>query len=135
MLAALTQLPDKLAFSNASQINAVIASQCAHWRGNPPVRGEMYRIVPESVEVATIFGGNRYLAPFYRGIATTSVRTGLAMTGNLERSDKHQFAGQLRQGSKHFFCFIPLRRVWHRVRGGCPTIPLQTGFFSDIMRR
>ena len=29
----------------------------------------------------------------YRGIATTSVRTGLAMTGNLEQSDKHQFDG------------------------------------------
>ncbi|MDY4489716.1 MAG: hypothetical protein SPE19_04220, partial [Candidatus Faecousia sp.] len=39
-------------------------------RGNPPVRGEMYRIVPERVEVAAIFGGNRYLAPFNRGIAT-----------------------------------------------------------------
>ena len=29
---------------------------------------------------AAIFGGNRYLVPFNRGIATTSVRTGLAMT-------------------------------------------------------
>ena len=33
---------------------------------------------------SAIFGGNRYLVPFNRGIATTSVRTGLAMTGNLE---------------------------------------------------
>ena len=32
----------------------------------------------------TISGGNRYLIPFNRGIATTSLRTGLAMTGNLE---------------------------------------------------
>ena len=31
-----------------------------------------------------ILGGYRYLVPFNRGIATTSVRTGLAMTGNLE---------------------------------------------------
>ena len=30
--------------------------------------------------VPTIFGGNRYLVSFNRGIATTSVRTGLAMT-------------------------------------------------------
>ena len=30
---------------------------------------------------AVIYGGNRYLVPFNRGIATTSVRTGLAMTG------------------------------------------------------
>ena len=33
---------------------------------------------------AGIYGGNRHLAPFNRGIATTSLRTGLAMTGNLE---------------------------------------------------
>ena len=31
---------------------------------------------------SAIFGGNRYLVPFNRGIATTSVRTGLAMTEN-----------------------------------------------------
>ena len=43
------------------------------------------------MEAPAIFGGNRYLVPFNRGIATTSVRTGLAMTGNLEQSDKHQF--------------------------------------------
>ena len=30
----------------------------------------MYRIVPERVEVAAVFGGNRYLVPFNRGIAT-----------------------------------------------------------------
>ena len=30
--------------------------------------------------VPAIFGGNRYLVPWGRGIATTSVRTGLAMT-------------------------------------------------------
>ena len=43
--------------------------------------------VPKSTEgweSPVIFGGNRYLIPFNRGIATTSVRTGLAMTGNLE---------------------------------------------------
>ena len=61
---------------------AVIASQCAHWRGNPPVREEMYRQLPNRVGVVAIFGGSRYLVPWGRGIATTSVRTGLAMTGN-----------------------------------------------------
>ena len=30
----------------------------------------MHRIVPERVKVAAIFGGNRYLVPFSRGIAT-----------------------------------------------------------------
>ena len=52
------------------RINAVIASQCAHWRGNPPVRGKIYRKAPGKVGVTAIFGGNRYLVPFNRGIAT-----------------------------------------------------------------
>ena len=39
-------------------------------RGNPPVRGGMYRKVPRRMGVTAIFGGNRYLAPFNRGIAT-----------------------------------------------------------------
>ena len=49
-------------------------------RGNPPVRGEMYRKLPRKMEIAAFLGGNRYLVPWGRGIATTSVRTGLAMT-------------------------------------------------------
>ena len=49
-------------------------------RGNPPVRGEMFRIAPCVVGTAALFGGNRSLVPFIWGIATTSVRTGLAMT-------------------------------------------------------
>ncbi len=36
----------------------------------PPDRGEMYRKVPGSVGTTAIFGGNRYLVPFNRGIAT-----------------------------------------------------------------
>ena len=42
------------------------------WRGNPPDRGEMYRKVPGRMGVAPIFGGNRNLVPFNRGIATTT---------------------------------------------------------------
>ena len=42
----------------------------------PLLRGEMYRIVPERAEFAAIFGGNRYLVPFNRGIATPLKRTG-----------------------------------------------------------
>ena len=52
------------------RINAVIASQCAHWRGNPPVRGEMYRQLPYRTGNTAISGGNRYLVPFIGGIAT-----------------------------------------------------------------
>ena len=39
-------------------------------RGNPLVRGKMYRKVPGRMGVTAIFGGNRYLALFNRGIAT-----------------------------------------------------------------
>ena len=69
----------KLLFVSAHQIYAVIASQFANWRGNPPVRGEMYRQAPEKMGIVTILGRNRYLVPFSRGIATTSLRTGLAI--------------------------------------------------------
>ena len=31
--------------------NTVIANQCAHWCGNPPVRGEMYRKAPKKWEL------------------------------------------------------------------------------------
>ena len=55
----------------------------------------MYRQLPYGAGNLAIFGGNRYLVPFNRGIATTSVRTGLAMTGYLEQSDKQQFVGLL----------------------------------------
>ena len=44
----------------------------------------MFRQLPRRLGFAAIFGGNRYLVPWNRGIATTSVRTGLAMTGNLK---------------------------------------------------
>ena len=57
---------DKLLFEK----NAVIASQCAHWRGNPLT---LWGNVPKStqkMEVTAIFGGNRYLVPFNWGIAT-----------------------------------------------------------------
>ena len=57
--------------------------------------GEMFRKLPRRLGFSAIFGSNRYLAPFNRGIATTSVRTGLAMTGILDRSDKQQFIGKL----------------------------------------
>ena len=36
----------------------------------PLLRGETYRKVPRRTEFTAIFGGNRYLVPFNRGIAT-----------------------------------------------------------------
>ena len=57
-------------FESAHSKNAVIANQSADWCGNPPVRGEMYRIAPHKMGVSTIFGGNRYVVPWGRGIAT-----------------------------------------------------------------
>ena len=59
--------PDKFVF----EINAVIARPVRTLVvAIPLLRGEMYRIVPERVEVAVIFGGHRYLVPLNGGIAT-----------------------------------------------------------------
>ena len=56
--------------------NAVIANQCAHWCGNPPDRGEMYRKAPGKTGIVRVLGGNRYLVPWGRGIATTTAPAG-----------------------------------------------------------
>ena len=54
----------------------------------PQFEGKCIDNCPTERENLAIFGGNRYLVPFNRGIATTSVRTGLAMTALFF---KHQF--------------------------------------------
>ena len=50
----------------------------------PRLEGKCTEKYPEEWESPAIFGGNRYRVPWDWGIATTSLRTGLAMTGNLE---------------------------------------------------
>ena len=96
----LSRQHDKLVFENAHSKYAVIASQCAHWRGNPPVRWKMYRQLPYRAGIVAIFGGNRYLVPFIRGIATTSVRTGLAMTAKNVQTPISRFAGLCRSSRR-----------------------------------
>ena len=56
----------------------------------------------QKMGVPAIFGGNRYLVPLNRGIATTSVRTGLAMTAFF-RGAKQQFIFLLPMGEKSSF--------------------------------
>ena len=46
MLIGFSQMTDKLVFAGVHPRLAVIANQCAHWCGNPPDRGEMYRQLP-----------------------------------------------------------------------------------------
>ena len=46
----------------------------------PRLGGNVPKITRKKMGTPVIFGGNRYLVPFNRGIATTSLRTGLAMT-------------------------------------------------------
>ena len=50
----------------------------------PRLEGKCIDNCPTERGIVAISGGNRYLVPFNRGIATTSVSTGLAMTGNWE---------------------------------------------------
>ena len=64
------KLFDKLVFESARYKLPVIANQRARWCGNPPVRGEMYRKAPGKTGIVAVFGGNHYLVPFNRGIAT-----------------------------------------------------------------
>ena len=75
---------------------SVIANQSADWCGNPPVEWNQVSITTKNRGDSHFFGC--FSAHFLsnRGIATTSVRTGLAMTGNLEQSDKHQLIASCR---------------------------------------
>ncbi|MDY4490665.1 MAG: hypothetical protein SPE19_09100, partial [Candidatus Faecousia sp.] len=59
--------------------------QSADWCGNPRLEEKCIDNYPTERENVAIFGGNHYLVPFNRGIATTSVRTGLAMTDSFGR--------------------------------------------------
>ena len=65
----------------------------------------MYRLAPKKWGVPAIFGGNRYLVPLNGGIATTSVRTGLAMTGNRESARQTPIC-RMAEESRYEHCFI-----------------------------
>ena len=95
------------------RILAVIASQFANWRGNPPVRGEKYRQLPYGAGNLAIFGGNRNLVPLNRGIATPLKRTGLAMTELLRQTPIYRLAASDSGGFE-----ISYRRIssMHRSR-------------------
>ena len=80
----LTRQYDKLLFERLRCKLPVIANQCAHWCGNPPVERNQVTITTKN---RGDFHSFRYYSvhfPSNRGIATTSLRTGLAMTGNWE---------------------------------------------------
>ena len=64
--------------------NAVIANQCAHWCGNPPVERNQVTITTKNRGELLHFWCFSVHFPTNRGIATTSLRTGLAMTENLK---------------------------------------------------
>ena len=70
---------------------SVIANQSADWCGNPPVERNQVIITAKNCGDTHFY---RYFSvhfPSNRGIATTSLRTGLAMTA---LPYKHQFTAQ-----------------------------------------
>ena len=62
--------PGKLVFESASSKSAVIASQCAHWRGNPPVERNQVSITTKNRSDS--HSAERFSVHFLsnRGIAT-----------------------------------------------------------------
>ena len=63
------------------RVYTVIANQSADWCGNPPVERNQVTITTKNAK-APIFRCFSVHFPSNWGIATTSVRTGLAMTEN-----------------------------------------------------
>ena len=86
MLMGFPQQCDKLVFSGFAFRFPVIANQSADWCGNPPVERNQVTITTKN---HSSFLPSRYLSvhfPSNRGIATTSVRTGLAMTASIRQT-------------------------------------------------
>ena len=54
----------------------------------------MYRKEPEKTGVVAVFGGNRYLVPFDRGIATPVCALARNDRKFVVHTYKHQFVGQ-----------------------------------------
>ena len=88
-------------------------------------------------ENLAIFGRNRYLVPFNRGIATTSVRTGLAMTGYLEAERQTPIyrtkglPGVFGEALRGFICFpagFPCARIGSQEAWD-PPLPREPAFF------
>ena len=54
-----------------------LRDQCAHWSWQSPyLEGKCIDNCPTELQNLAIFGRNRYLVPFIRGIATEVLRTG-----------------------------------------------------------
>ena len=85
MLIVRTQQCDKLVF-----VEYMLSLRASAHTGVaiPRLEGKCIDNCPTERENLAIFGENRYLVPLNGGIATTSVRTGLAMTALFF---KHQF--------------------------------------------
>ena len=84
MLIVRTQQCDKLVFEWERSKLPVIANQSADWCGNPPVEWNWVTITTKNRKVFPLCRAIVDTFTSNRGIATTSVHTGLAMTGNLE---------------------------------------------------
>ena len=67
---AFTELPhiDKLVFESAHQIYAVIASQCVHWRGNPPVERNRVTITTKIATLSYSVGQSSNILPLTGGL-------------------------------------------------------------------
>ena len=80
VLIGLSQQADKLLFENCCHCETSVHTG----RGNPPVEWNQVTITAKKRGESRSSGS--YSVHFHsnRGIATTSLRTGLAMTGNLE---------------------------------------------------
>ena len=68
-----------------SKINAVIASQCAHWRGNPPDEWNQVAITTKNRNNPHFSGAIRYIFPLTGGLPHQCAHW-FAMTGNLQRT-------------------------------------------------
>ena len=142
MLIGLTQQYDKLLFSALTPYFLSLRTSPQTGVAIPQLEGKCIDNCPTERGNIAIFGGNRYLIPFNRGIATTSVRTGLAMTGNLGHSPTNtnlpipRNGSLLRENSRRIVIIPEKSTCSHSAGAGASYHVVSFSFFAaeDLLR-
>ena len=151
-------LPDKLVFVGVHHKFPVIASQCAHWRGNPPVERNQVTITTKNSNNSRFFGFFSVHFPSIRGIATPACALVRNDRKYAAHSFKHQFVEILfissRRDATAFHCPLDFQQfsgegnerrggaavfqkdgpfpVFQKARFGKPSAGLPGGAFAPV---
>ena len=128
---------EKLVFVASRPKLSVIANQSADWCGNPPVEWNQVTITAKKRDASYFSGCFSVRFPSNRGIATTSVRTGLAMTGNwatARQTPIRQPAGETRQAYSLVSGWTPVTEKMTHSAMLVAWSPMRSKYLATISR-